>query len=265
LKTFFEPIRYFTSALVLLALPALMLPLDLSARTLEMIQKRGVLSLCAPPNSLPFAKKAQPPHGLLIDIGAALAQQLQVRLEVEWVVANYHIPRVGCDIVLNSINDRVAQQERRVTLSRPYQRSGVVLVVQTNNNDIKGFDDLSSATRVGVMLSSMVSVMLGERGVTTTPFGFEEDILDELSSGRIDAAAVSPDSAGYYIHHHKDAELKIIYAYETEPQLSWTLAAGMRGADQSLVQAIDAALEQLLAEGSLTAIYARYGIEHKAP
>jgi polar amino acid transport system substrate-binding protein len=39
----------------------------------------------------------------------------------------------------------------------------------------------------------------------------------------------------------------------------------MRRADDALVQQINRALSALLADGSIAAIYARYGIEHRKP
>ena len=39
----------------------------------------------------------------------------------------------------------------------------------------------------------------------------------------------------------------------------------MRGSDAPLRQKIDAAIERLLADGTIRDIYARYGIEHRPP
>jgi ABC-type amino acid transport substrate-binding protein len=39
----------------------------------------------------------------------------------------------------------------------------------------------------------------------------------------------------------------------------------MRKTDQALVDAINQVLDRMLADGTITAIYAHYGVEHRAP
>ncbi len=51
------------------------------ARPLAVIRDRGVLSLCAHANALPFASKTQDPPGFQIELGRALARELGVELE----------------------------------------------------------------------------------------------------------------------------------------------------------------------------------------
>lgn len=236
-----------------------------AARPLEAVQARGLLSLCAHPNALPFSTRRGEPRGFQIDFGEALARELEVGLVVEWVVTRYHPQRVDCDVILGSINDKEAQSGRGVRLSKPYQTSGVALVVGPGFDDVSGYDDLVDGERVGVLSGSMASMILGQRGVRTSPFGFEDEMLETLGRGEIDVAAVSPASAGYYLQHNQGARLRLIHAYEAEPRLSWTLSAGLRRADLKLVKAVNAALQRLSDDGTIRAIYARYGIEHRPP
>jgi ABC-type amino acid transport substrate-binding protein len=39
----------------------------------------------------------------------------------------------------------------------------------------------------------------------------------------------------------------------------------LRKSDQALVNAVNEVLDRMLADGSLTRIYARYGVEHRPP
>jgi ABC-type amino acid transport substrate-binding protein len=61
--------------------------------------------------------------------------------------------------------------------------------------------------------------------------------------------------------HH----VRLVHAYEQEADLSWDVAVGMRGSDNLLRDSVDAALDRLLADGTIQGIYARYGIEHRPP
>jgi ABC-type amino acid transport substrate-binding protein len=57
----------------------------------------------------------------------------------------------------------------------------------------------------------------------------------------------------------------IVHAEDSQPELQWTVGVGMRRADDALVENIDRTLAALLADGTLTAIYARYGVAHRIP
>jgi ABC-type amino acid transport substrate-binding protein len=81
----------------------------------------------------------------------------------------------------------------------------------------------------------------------------------------VDAGAVSPATIGYYNLTHRDSALRFSHAEDSEPELRWPVAVGMRRADAAMVEVINGALRSLLAEGALTTIYARYGVPHRAP
>lgn len=234
------------------------------ARPLDVIRDRGVLSLCAHANALPFASKTQDPPGFQIELGRALARALGVTLHVEWVTSGIHFRVADCDIVLDTIAVPEAQAERRLELSRPYQRSGVGLAVRPTITGVEGFDDLVGR-RVAVQGRSLAAMLLARRGVGLTFFGYEEEMVEAVARGEIDAAAVSPATAGYFNLRHPDTPVRFVHAYDGEPELRWNLAVGLRRADPPLRAAIDAAIARLVADGTLRQIYARYGVEHRPP
>jgi polar amino acid transport system substrate-binding protein len=235
------------------------------ARPLEDIQRRGVISLCAAPNALPFASKRGEPPGYQIELARALAERLDVRLQVEWVIQSFQYRRVDCDIVMDAIADPEAQSEVPLRLSKTYQRSGVALAVPSEDNGITGFDSLTDQRRVGVLQGSLAHMYLEQRGARTIPFGFEDDMLAALARGELEAAAATPLSIGYYNLVHPAAQMRLIYAYDTVPELSWQHAVGMRRSDELLREAIDRIVEAMLADGTFERMYAKYGIEHRPP
>jgi polar amino acid transport system substrate-binding protein len=235
------------------------------ARALEDIQRRGVLSLCAAPNALPFASKRGERPGYQIELGRTLAERLGVRLQVEWVILSYQYRAVDCDITMDTIADQEAQGENELRWSAPYHRSGVALAVRPGNDGITGFDSLGQERRVGVLQGSLAHMYLEQRGARTVPFGFEDDMLADLAAGELDAAAATPLSIGYYNLEHPAAQLRLVYAYDAVPELSWDLAVGMRRSDRFLRKAIDQAVQAMLDDGTFERIYASYGIEHRPP
>jgi ABC-type amino acid transport substrate-binding protein len=90
-------------------------------------------------------------------------------------------------------------------------------------------------------------------------------MVEAVARGEVDAAAVSPATVGYFNLRHPDAPVRFVHAYDTEPELRWNIAVGLRRADPPFHEAINAALDRLMADGTVTTIYAHYGIEHRAP
>jgi polar amino acid transport system substrate-binding protein len=222
-------------AVLLLALPFGPLP-RVSARSLEDIEGRGAISLCAHPNALPFASRRGPVHGVQIDLADELAKRLGVGLKVEWVTVGLQYRAVDCDIVMDTIVEEDALQERDLRWSTPYQRSGVALALRPGGDAIERFEDLGPEARVGVQLGSLAQWLLGRQGLKTIPFGFEDEMVAALASGEIDAAAATPTSIGWYNHEHPEAKLVIAHAADHEPELAWDLAVGMRRSDRGTVK-----------------------------
>jgi polar amino acid transport system substrate-binding protein len=234
------------------------------ARPLGVIRDRGVLSLCAHANAMPFASRTQDPPGFQIELARALARELGVTLQVEWVTTGFQFRAADCDIVLDTIAVPEAQAERRLQLSRAYQRSGVGLALRADTAGVAAFEDVAGR-RVAVQSGSLAAMLLGRRGARLAAFGFEEDMVEALARGEVDAAAVSPATVGYFNLRRPEARLRFVHAYDSEPELRWDLAVGLRRADAPFREAIDRAIGRLMADGTVARIYARYGIEHRPP
>jgi polar amino acid transport system substrate-binding protein len=234
------------------------------ARSLETVIERGALTLCANPNALPFASKTGPLPGFQIELGEKIAQQLGVRLTREWVISAIQFRRADCDLVLDSIARKDTPPEGGIKLSRPYHRSGVVLAVRADS-PASSLASLGSDQRVGVPVGSLVSMTLDKGGTVTSPFVFEDDIVAALANREIEAAAVTPVTVGWFNLQHADKPLRLIPAFDNDPDLNWNIAAGLFRPDDKLRQRVDSAIEALLADGTIARIYARYGVGLRPP
>jgi polar amino acid transport system substrate-binding protein len=250
--------------LPLLAVAAIGLASPAQARSLDAIRESGVLGLCAHPNSLPFASKAGDPPGFQVELGQALAHELAVSLRLDWIITQYQIRSANCDIVLDVIADREAQGETNLRISKPYYRTGVALAVPATSQ-LTSFKSLDGHTKVGVQVGSIAAMIIGQRHVPTSTFGFEVDSLDALVNHEIDAAAVTPTMASYFNLTHPDKAVRILDRDENEADLNWNVAVGMVRPDDALRGAIDAALSKLRDEGTVERIYRRYGVTLQAP
>jgi polar amino acid transport system substrate-binding protein len=234
-----------------------------SARSLEAVQRDG-LALCAHPNALPFASKKGPLPGFQVEFAEAIAARIGVPLERHWVFNAYHYRRAGCDIVLEAVADASVSAEVPLRMSRPYRRSGVVGAVRSDST-AASLMRIAPGQRVGVQVGSLASRMLAERGVEISPYGSEDEMLEALAQRQVEGVAVTQAAMGWYNATHPDAPLRMVPAFDDGAELSWNVAVGMMRPDEPLRQAIDGAVEQLLADGTVERIYMRYGAELRPP
>jgi len=248
----------------LMVLAALGLIGPAEARSLDTIRSFGTIGLCAHPNSLPFASKAADPPGFQVELGQAIARELGLSLKLDWIITQYQIRSADCDIMMDVIADREAQGDTRLKISKPYYRTGVALAVPTASK-ITSFKGLDERTKVGVQVASMAAMILSQRHVATSTFGFEVDSLDALANREIDAAAVTPAVAAWYNQTHPDKTVRILPPDESEANLNWNVAVGMVRPDDGLRDAIEGALDRLRADGTVARIYKRYGVVLQSP
>ena len=234
-----------------------------AARTLDEIRSLGEISMCAHPDALPHASEKGEAPGFQIEIGRALAAALGVRLKIDWIVPRLRAGLVNCDMLFDTIVDP-ASERGPVKLSQPYQKSGVALALR-GADAARGFGDVAPGQRVGVMINSVASKLLNQRGLYTVPYAFESDMVADLAKGELDACAVSPATIAYYIRRHPDAGLRYVHAYDAEPELRWNLAVALRRSDDALVEAVDKALHSMSSDGTLERIYAGYGVAYRRP
>jgi polar amino acid transport system substrate-binding protein len=234
------------------------------ARTLAEVKALGAISVCVNPDAMPYSSKKPDTPGFQLELAREIAKRLGVALNVEWILPRRRANVVNCDMLLDSVNNPEIQ-EGRVLLSRPYQTSGVALGLSRGAAPITDYHQLQPGQKVGVMVGSVASVVLGKAGKATSPYAFQQDMLEDLEKGELYAVAVSAATIGYYIRQHPESGLTVAYAFDGEPDLHWQVSVGLRKSDQAMVNAVNGVLDQLIAEGKLTAVYQTYGVEHRVP
>jgi polar amino acid transport system substrate-binding protein len=234
------------------------------ARTLAEVRSLGAIFMCASPDALPYASDKAETPGFQIEIGRAIAAGLGVPLNVEWIAARRRRNLVNCDMMFDIINDPEVN-EGRARLSRPYQKSGVVLGLRRDAEEISDFRQLKKGQKVGVLINSFASMVLGKAEKSTSPYAFQSDMVEDLLKGELYGAAVSAATLSYYIFQHPESGLRLAHAFDGEPELNWEVAVGLRRSDAALVDAVNKILEKLIADGTLARIYANYGVKHRVP
>ena len=149
-------------------------------------------------------------------------------------------------------------------ISKPYYRTGVALAVPSASK-LTSFKSLDEHTKVGVQVASIAAMVISQRHVPTSTFGFEVDSLEALANHEIDAAAVTPTVAAYFNLTHPDKALRILALDESEANLNWNVAVGMVRPDDRSARCDRRALERLRADGTVERIYRRYGVMLQSP
>lgn len=246
-------------------LAATVLPVCAGAESLGEITRRGYLEACAHPDALPYSKQNASPQGFQLDIGQQIAADLGVRLHVDWIVFTRHARVMNCDVLLGAIISDEGKGPRGATLTAPYVSSGWTLVLPRSASPATRFEDAAGDKGIGVQHASWVHYILDSRKLRTRQYANDLEIMEAVSRGDIAAGAVVDTYAGWYLHLHPGANVRLLQGYTPEPDLRWNVAVGLRGADQALLDAVNGILGRRIADGTIAAIFARYGIAYSPP
>lgn len=234
------------------------------ARTLAEVRALGTISMCANPDALPYSSNKSDTPGFQVELGRLIAQGLELSLSTEWIVPRRRARVVNCDMLLDKPSDaRVT--EGKLLLSRSYHKSGVALGLAPNAAMLNDFSELTSGQKVGVMINSVASVVLGKAGKTTSPYAFQSDMLEDLEKGDLYGIAISSATMSHYISAHPQSNLKLAYAFDSVPDMTWNVSVGLRNSDQALLDAVNDVLDRLIADGTVASIYRKYGVDHRLP
>ena len=234
------------------------------AAPLEAVRERGTFGICAHPVALRYSSQERTTPGFQIEIAEAIAKQLGVRLHVDWIVFTRHARRTDCDATIGSIvkTDADGGPRRGPRLTRPYVASGYVLVVPAKSPSIERLEDVKG--KIAVEHTSWPHYVLDKRNIPVSTYGSPFDVLDAVTKGQAAAGLVSDAYAGWYLKL-QPGTIKISETYVPERDLRWNVAVALRNADTTLVDAVNRALDTLIADQTIPKIFAHYGITYRPP
>lgn len=262
--------RYRVSAAAGVALlAACLLPLEVGAASLVDVKSRGWLRVCAHPDALPFSSQDRSQPGFQLEIAAAIAKILGVQVIPEWIVYTRHARRAECDAVIGAVvpltADGKAPPGRSILLTKPYAGSGYVLLVPQADTAVHRVEDVKSG-KIGVEYTSWPHYMLQTRGIPITAYRSQTDIIEAVAKGEVAAGMVTDPYLGWFLKEHPQGPaVKVADGYVREPELQWNVAVRLVNADQPLGDAVNQALDRLLADRTIQDILAKYGLPYLPP
>ena len=226
--------------------------------TLAEVQESGELVVGTEGTYRPFSFHeggSGPLTGYDVEVVTAVAEKLGVEVtfeETQWDAIFAGLQAGRFDIVANqvSIND---EREAAYTMSDPYTVSPGVLIVAESNTEIASFDDLSGFSSAQSLTSNWYEVAVGYGATVEAVEGWAQ-AAELLSQGRVDATVNDELTFLDFEKTEGDTGLKIV---DETGDASLNAFALRKGSDD-LAAAINGALAELRADGTLAAISESY-------
>ena len=228
------------------------------ANSLAAIQDAGVIVVGTEGTYKPFTFHEDGTGDLTgfdVEIITAVAEKLGVEVkfeETQWdaIFAGLEAGRFAVIANQVSIND---EREEKYEFSTPYTVSPGVLVVKSDNTDITSFADLDGKTTAQSLTSNWYE-LAEENGAKVEAVEGWAQAVALLEQGRVDATINDNLTFLDYENQKGDTGLKI--AAETDdPSLN---AFAFAKGNTELRDAVNDALEELRADGSLAEISEKY-------
>ena len=193
--------------------------------------------------------------GFDVEIAQAVAEKLglEVRFqETQWDAIFAGLDAGRFDVIANQVSINPERQEK-YTFSAPYTVSRGVVVTTDDDNSISSFADLSGKTTAQSLTSNWYELATESGAQVEAVEGWAQAVA-LLKQGRVDATI--NDQLTYLDYEKTNSPTGLKIAAETE-DTSESAFAFKKGQDK-LAAAVDGALEELRADGTLTQISAKY-------
>jgi polar amino acid transport system substrate-binding protein len=119
--------------------------------------------------------------------------------------------------------------------------------------------------KIGVEYTSWPHYVLQTHGIGISAYRDQTEIIEAVAKGEIAAGMVTDPYLGRFLKEHPEAAVKVADGYVRDPELQWNVAVRLLNADQPLGDAVNQALDQLLADRTIQNILAKYGLTYVPP
>ena len=232
---------------------------DQGGDALARIQAKGEITVALEGTWSPWGYHDQ--SGELVGYDVEVAQNIAEKLGVKasFVEGDFDGLLAGLDagrydMVVNGVDIDEGRKEK-YDFSDPYAYNRTVVITRADDDSIQSMEDLEGKLTANTLQSTYAAV--GERyGAQVTGVDDFIQTIELLTDRRIDATLNADVSFSDYMAQHPDAPIKIAC---TDPDASQVAIPMPKGADSDALRAaIDKALGELAADGTLTGLSLKY-------
>ena len=226
---------------------------------LAKIQNSGKLVIAMEGNWAPWTYENEDGElvGFEVEVSRAVAEKLGVTPEYvtgEWDGLLAGVQAGRYDVMANGVG-YTEERAQAYYYSDFYAFNRTALVVRGDNEEIKSLEDLDGKTTCN-SANSTYQLLAEKYGATVKDVESLAGTIDELMAGRVDATLNAEVSINDYMREQPDADIKIV-AYDPDvEQVGMIMPYG--ASSDSLRDAINQALADLRADGTLTEISNKY-------
>lgn len=195
--------------------------------------------------------------GYDVEVSRAIAEHLGLEpeyVEGEWDGLFAGLEAGRYDIVCNGV-EVTEERAKSYDFSEPYAYIHTALAVRSDNTDITSFEDLEGKTTANSIASTYMT-LAESYGAEVLGVDTLDETIQMLVAGRVDATLNADVSFYDYLNVHPDAAFKLVA--ETPEASHVCIPVRKGGASDTLLAAINEAIDALRADGTLAEISEKY-------
>lgn len=245
------------------------------------IQQRGLLKVALYKNFPPFSHNGQ---GIDVDLAEALAKKLGVKMSPLWFDADekmeddlrnmvwkgHYLGYGPADVLMHAPVDREYMDKvDKVKFFAPYHRERYAVARQLDKlatlESFESFEKLAFAVEGDTLAASiMLSADDGRYRNSMKSFKTGYEAVAALKSGAVSAAVAQQGELEGGLMN--DARFAIdLPPHPVLQKRQWALGLAVKAQSGELAQALQAAINELLADGTVKRIMERHGVRHRQP
>ena len=194
--------------------------------------------------------------GYDVEVSRAIAEKLGV--EPEYVESDWDSLFAGLDagrydLVCNGV-EVTEERAKTYAFTTPYGYIHTALAVRKDNEEIHSFEDLKGKTTANSLASTYME-LAESYGATVQGIDTLEETIQLLTAGRIDATLNADVSFYDYLNVHPEADFKLV---AQTAEASHVAIPVLKSEDTAYLDALNAAIEALRADGTLKTLSEKY-------
>lgn len=196
------------------------------------------------------------------DVGARIDKEIEFQ-SIDWVMKETELNANNIDMIWNgyTITD---EREEKVDFSTPYMDNSQIIVV-LEESSIQTKDDLEGKVVSAQQSSSALDAILNDTSGISDKFKNGEiiqfpsnnDVFNDLASGRSEAIVVDETLGRYYMKQNKQIAFRVLDDSFGEEEY----AIGFRKEDGELRELINETLKEIVEDGTYDEIYSKWFVE----